>query len=258
MKNLFLTGKTGSIGRNINFAENLEIDLTHTYKQILLKVNELPKKSTLLHLAGITDYKMIEKDPQLSRQVNVSGSLSLFKAFEANGGKRFIFASTGHVYGNSVSKKVDLNSPTKPITEYAKQKLETETMLLNYAQQSSVELVILRIFSIFGPGMSKHYLASRVFDSISTQQYAHIKNSNDIRDFMDLSNLVKDIKKVVQLTRCHTILNICTGNEISIRSKILSIDPGWPLNLFEESNSALPYLAGIRDPILDSLKKSMD
>ena len=252
MKNLFLTGKTGSIGRNINFAENLEIDLTHTYKQILLKVNELPKKSTLLHLAGITDHKMIEKDPLLSHQVNVSGSLSLFKAFEANGGKRFIFASTGHVYGNSDFKKVDLNSSTKPLTEYAKQKLETETMLLNSAQQSSVELIILRIFSIFGPGMSKHYLASRVFESISSKQYTSIRNSNDIRDFMDLSKLVEDIKKVVELKRCHTILNICSGSEISIRSKILSIDPDWPLHLFDESNSDLPFLAGVRDQILDS------
>jgi nucleoside-diphosphate-sugar epimerase len=258
MNNIFLTGKTGSIGRNIDFAENLEIDLTHSYKQILFKVDELPKKSTLLHFAGITDHKMIEKDPQLSRQVNVSGSLSLFKAFEANGGKRFIFASTGHVYGNSDSKKVDSNSPTKPLTEYAKQKLETETMLLNYAQQSSVELIILRIFSIFAPGMSKHYLASRVFESISTQQYTYIRNSNDIRDFMDLSNLVQDIKKVVELKKCHAILNICSGSEISIRSKILNIDPDWPLHLFEESNSALPYLAGVRDPILDSLTKSKD
>jgi UDP-glucose 4-epimerase len=185
--------------------------------------------------------------------VNVSGSLSLFKAFEASGGSRFIFASTGHVYGNSDSKKVDVNSPTNPISDYAKQKLETEKSLLEYARQSSVDLVIIRIFSIFGPGMSKHYLASRVYNSISTEKYTMVKNSNDIRDFITPTNLVEDIKNVVAMNQCHSILNICSGSEVTIRDKILSLEPRWPIELFEDSNSVLPYLVGIRDLRLDLL-----
>ncbi|HEV3026727.1 MAG TPA: NAD-dependent epimerase/dehydratase family protein, partial [Planctomycetota bacterium] len=55
----------------------------------------------VIHLAARAGVRPSQKDPALYESVNVAGTLGLLEACRSAGVKRFVFASSSSVYGNS-------------------------------------------------------------------------------------------------------------------------------------------------------------
>ena len=163
---LLATGCSGGIGRylrpdsEINFRNFQSSNSLSSLKTQIID-------STLIHLAAITSIEQVQGNPDESFKVNVSSTIDLFRAFATNRGKRFVFASTGHVYGKTPEDHLSKESdPLNPLSLYAEQKILAERGLIQEAKNSGVELVVLRIFSVFGLGMKSHFLAGRIDRSI--------------------------------------------------------------------------------------------
>jgi len=66
--------------------------------------------------------------------------------------QRFVYISTTGVYGNHAGKLVTENTPPRPRTNRAKRRLAAETFLQAWGSERGVDIVILRVPGIYGPG----------------------------------------------------------------------------------------------------------
>ena len=88
----------------------------------------------VIHLACISNDPSVELDPSLSQSVNYDSFGPTVKISKAEGVRRFIFASSGSVYGVSDSPQVTEDHPLVPVSLYNKYKAMCEPVLL--AEQS--------------------------------------------------------------------------------------------------------------------------
>ena len=83
---------------------------------------------------------------------NLTATRNLVDGCVRRGVRRLVHISTAAVVGRACSNWVDEATDCRPITEYGRCKLEIENVLLDKAESSGLDLVILRPTSVFGIG----------------------------------------------------------------------------------------------------------
>ena len=100
-------------------------------------------------LAALVGDPVCKRNPELAREVNVGGALSLLEASRAAGVERFVFASTCSNYG--LREGDDLateDDELHPLSLYAETKVEMERNLL--AGSADQAATVLRVATAFG------------------------------------------------------------------------------------------------------------
>jgi UDP-N-acetylglucosamine 4-epimerase len=105
----------------------------------------------VLHQAALPSVPRSISDPVATNAVNVAGTLNLLVASRDENVKRFVFASSSSVYGDTpaLPKKEDM--PTRPLSPYAVSKLTGEYYCENFFRLFGLPTVVLRYFNVFGP-----------------------------------------------------------------------------------------------------------
>ena len=83
----------------------------------------------VVHLAAIVGYPACKKEPQVAHSTNVEGTRNLLDARAAD--QKFIFASTGSIYGSIPDYICNEETPRAPITLYGETKAAAEQMVLD-------------------------------------------------------------------------------------------------------------------------------
>lgn len=96
----------------------------------------------VIHLACISNDPSVELDPALSRTVNFDSFGPYVEAAKKSGIRRFIFASSGSVYGVSDNPDVTEEHPLVPVSLYNKFKMRCEPVLLQAAGADFVPVII--------------------------------------------------------------------------------------------------------------------
>ena len=105
----------------------------------------------ILHNAALGSVPRSISDPVTSTEVNVMGTLNMLVAAKEAGVRRFVYASSSSVYGDSaVLPKVE-GGEGVPLSPYAVTKVADELMAENFQRVYGLEVVGLRYFNIFGP-----------------------------------------------------------------------------------------------------------
>lgn len=95
------------------------------------------------------------------RYQNVDTTLHLAKSAAAIGVKRFIFISTIKVFGEETigGNKFFADSTYAPSDPYGISKMEAEIGLLEIAKLTKLEVVIIRLPLVYGPGVKANFLS---------------------------------------------------------------------------------------------------
>ena len=105
----------------------------------------------VVHEAARVSVTRSVEDPELTNAVNVGGTVNLLCAARDAGVKRFVYASSSSVYGETeVQPKVETMAPD-PISPYAVSKLAAENYCRVFASVYGMETVSLRYFNVYGP-----------------------------------------------------------------------------------------------------------
>ena len=188
------------------------------------------KPTHVVHLAAITNVPQSFKEPVLTWQTNVIGSVNLLQALRNQAPDAFVlFVSSSEVYGASFKQGIALseNSLCQPLNPYAASKLAAEAAFNEYFRQGQPG-VIVRPFNHIGAQQSADFVTASFARQIALieagQQEPVLKvgNLDASRDFLDVSDVCAAYLQLLQLPerggdypRC---FNICSGQPRQIRS----------------------------------------
>ena len=96
---------------------------------------------TVIHLASVANDPCGDIDPKLTWEISALGSMLLADKAVRNSVRRFIYASSGSVYGIKEEEQVTEDLELKPISEYNKTKMVAERVLLSYADKMAVQII---------------------------------------------------------------------------------------------------------------------
>jgi nucleoside-diphosphate-sugar epimerase len=180
VKKVAITGTTGFLGKALvrslehnrqidvismcrqpSHNSNIELDLTSDF-HVEQPLHE-QQIDVVIHCAArahILDDKA--KNPlEEYRKVNTLATVELAKQAAAAGVKRFIFISSAKVNGEASQKGAPLREQVfeTPSDPYALSKYQAEEDLNHIAQQSGMEVVIVRPPLVYGPGVKANFAA---------------------------------------------------------------------------------------------------
>ena len=95
----------------------------------------------IIHLSSIANDPCGDLNPKLTWEVSALATMKLADKAKRIGVKRFIYASSGSVYGVKEEPQVTEELELKPISEYNKTKMVGERVLLSYQDDMVVQIV---------------------------------------------------------------------------------------------------------------------
>ena len=120
------------------------------YKMNYSNISKIKEKNInlVIHLASVANDPMAEIDKNLSWETSALNTMKLLEHLKKIKTKRFIYASSGSVYGIKNEKKVRENLELDPISLYNKVKMITERVILSY--QKNFDIFIVRPATVCG------------------------------------------------------------------------------------------------------------
>jgi nucleoside-diphosphate-sugar epimerase len=106
-------------------------------------INSIPLEGVecIIHLSSIANDPCGDIDPKLTWEVSALATMQLADRAKRLGIQRFIYASSGSVYGVRKEDQVTEDLELHPISEYNKTKMVSERVLLSYAEDMVVQIV---------------------------------------------------------------------------------------------------------------------
>lgn len=178
----------------------------------------------VLHQAALGSVPRSIKDPQATNHSNVDGFLNMLVAAKDNKVKRFVFASSSSVYGDSKNLPKTENVIGKPLSPYAVSKYVNELYAQVFTTCYGMDIVGLRYFNVFGPNQSPagaYAAAIPLFiHSLMTRHSPKIFGDGEqTRDFTFVENAVQANIKAVFANKSMAdghIFNIACGDKTSV------------------------------------------
>jgi UDP-glucose 4-epimerase len=109
----------------------------------------------VFHLAAIPSVEFSIHNPHISHDVNVVGTLNVFRASTKAGVKKVIFASSSSVYGDQSVTVLHEKLKPNPKSPYALQKWIGEEYARIFNLINGLHVVNLRFFNVYGPGQNE-------------------------------------------------------------------------------------------------------
>lgn len=118
------------------------------------------KLDFIIHMASNTHPRLYATDPIGTEMANIFGSYYLLQKAAENKGCRFVFVSSGDVYGDNLSKKEFLSEKDCGYIDcntlragYIEGKRASEALCNAFKEAKNVDFVIARLCRIYGPTM---------------------------------------------------------------------------------------------------------
>jgi nucleoside-diphosphate-sugar epimerase len=114
-----------------------------------IEISDLIGYDAVCDLACLSNDPAGEIDPLLTYQINRDGRIHVAKTSKNAGINKYILSSSCSVYGQGEQPKLSEESPTNPISVYAKSTLEAEKINLQLAD-NNFSVTALRNATVFG------------------------------------------------------------------------------------------------------------
>jgi nucleoside-diphosphate-sugar epimerase len=138
---------------------------------------------TIVHMAGPPSVRDSFRVPADHARIHVIGTATILDACRGNDVRRFVYVSSAEVYGEPERNPVDERQMTQPRSPYGAAKLGAEAMVRALAPAIGVQAVILRPFSVYGPGMRVGSLVRSILDQVLDRDAVVLADVRPVRDY---------------------------------------------------------------------------
>ena len=255
MSNILVTGGAGFIGSHLttNFVESGHsvrvlddlssgklANLAHIEGQYELVDGDIRNPEHCLgacndiefvfHQAAIPSVPKSVDDPQSSHDVNINGTFNMLRAASAAKVRRFIYAASSSVYGDTPESPKHEGIRPEPLSPYAVQKYAGECYLRAFFECYGLETLSLRYFNVFGPRQdpASDYAAAIpafVTKLLAGQPPTIFGDGEQTRDFTYIDNIVHANALAMKVDKtCGQAVNAACGDQISVNQTITTIN----------------------------------
>jgi nucleoside-diphosphate-sugar epimerase len=222
----FSTGRRSNLTAFTNDLELVEGDIRN-YHVCARAMREI---DFVLHQAALPSVPRSIADPITSNDVNVTGTLNLLHAATEARVKRFVFASSSSVYGDTEVSPKHEGLPQAPKSPYAVSKMAGEQYCRVFHAMYGLETVALRYFNVFGPRQDPNSQYSAVIPKFLKALKAGISptifgDGSTSRDFTFVANNVH-----ANLLACEApnvggkVFNIACGTNYTLNQLVESLN----------------------------------
>jgi len=216
------TGQAGNINRHKNRKEFNFIKGDIRDFKLVKKI--MKDVDAVFHEAALTSVALSVEDPILTNDINVTGTLNLLKACSDHHVKRFMFASSAAIYGDTplTQKREDMTpNPTSP---YGASKLAAENYVKLFHELYGLETVILRYFNVYGPrqnfstnGSEGGVIAIFLNRMLKNAPPVIHGDGKQTRDFVHVQDIVEaNMLALNNKAAAGEVFNIATGKKASV------------------------------------------
>lgn len=260
--NVLITGATGFIGHR--FAEMSSEILEQGDEIILLTSRKIEGYKCILHKdytftmedfisAGITKVDKIvhlghflaetHKDDMevLGNILSIQNTIHLVKHLP-NVPDTFVYCSSMAVYGTHREELIEETSGTSPENAYALSKIMTEMFLEEWAEKNGVNLHILRLSHVYGPGDRRRYTIPIWLQAGGNNQPIKLSAYPDMnRNCLYIDDCCRFLAKALYLEADIILINLvseynATMQEIAEICKLVSNNP-FPIQFLDDGTN---------------------
>lgn len=237
MKKVLVTGSNGYIGRHVvdflktqsnleviscDISESKTLESNHIVKNILEEANnenlynDLGNPDIIIHLAWQDGFKH-NADSHLN---NLSKHFDFLRNMVNAGCKNISVMGTMHEVGYWEGS-INADTPCKPLSMYGIAKNALRQAIMNYVEDKDVSLKWLRAYYITGDDKFNNSIFAKIMqmaeEGKKTFPFTDGKNKYD---FIDVNELAKQISLASIQTEIAGIINVCSGNPVSLKDKV--------------------------------------
>jgi UDP-glucuronate 4-epimerase len=202
----------------------VEGDLRH--EGALEKIFASARIEGVAHLAARAGVRPSVQNPSLYADVNIRGTVNLLEACRESGVRRFLFASSSSVYGNSSRVPFSEDDPVNhPISPYAATKKAGELLCHTYHHLYGMDIACLRYFTVYGPRqrpeMAIHHFTRSIHEGRKISLFG---DGSSRRDYTYIDDAVDGTVRALFKKHGFEIYNIGESQTISLMELIRAIE----------------------------------
>jgi UDP-glucose 4-epimerase len=215
----FSTGRMKNLSGVLG-STNLRIVRTDVRRIPRTLVRTLRRVDGICHLAAMTDIQESIRNPILTSDVNLMGTLRVLEIARRLKAERVVFASSAAVYGMIERFPVTEDASVAPISPYGASKAAAELYCRAFELNYGIEALSLRYFNVYGPRQCSGQYSGVI--SIFARRILRGKplpifgDGSQSRDFVYVNDVVDATIRALQGTFQSRVFNIARGTEITI------------------------------------------
>jgi UDP-glucose 4-epimerase len=182
--------------------------------------NETGLPDTIYHLAGGSSVGASLADPYGDFTATVGGTAILLEWIrEQKTLPRLVIVSSAAVYGNLHAGAITEDAATAPFSPYGAHKFAMENICRGWASSFDLPMVAVRLFSVYGPGLTKQLLWDLCGKLLSDAPTITLGGTgNELRDWTHIDDVVRALSVAsVLATPDMPVVNAGTGKAGSVR-----------------------------------------
>jgi len=177
----------------------------------------------VFHEAALPSVARSVEDPLGSHAVNVDGTLTMLLAARDAGVRRFVYASSSSVYGDTPELPKVETQPPRPISPYGLDKFASESYCRLFFELYGLPTIALRYFNVFGPRQDPASEYAAVIPRFITRMARGeppiiFGDGGQTRDFSFVENVVRANLAAARApeSACGRAYNIACGERVSL------------------------------------------
>ena len=171
-----------------------------------------------INAAGNGNVSFSVEHPVKDFEANVLDTIKLLEAMRKFApGCRYIHISSAAVYGNPRQLPIREEDSCLPVSPYGWHKLISEQICKEYYLIYKIPTIILRPFSVYGPGLRKQLIWDLYGKLKGSSEVILFGTGGESRDFIYIEDLVLAIHIIIEKAAFNaSCYNIACGEEITI------------------------------------------
>jgi GDP-4-dehydro-6-deoxy-D-mannose reductase len=243
---IFVTGIEGFVGRHL---ANHLLSLGHEVSGTVWNENQIPPMQTrfstlrlfqadirnhdvmkeilgsvrpdaVVHLAAQSSGAYSFKNPRLTFEVNVLGTVNLFETIaQVIPDARVVLICSSDAYGKVDERQIPIaeDTPFRPVNPYSASKAAQDIVGVQYYHSHGLDIVRARSFPHTGPGQNSVFALSNfarqisAIESIDFPKPMGVGNLEVVRDYLDVEDVVRAYAILIDKGVPGDVYNIASG-----------------------------------------------